>query len=277
LESGENDGRRKKERMTWKIWNEDCLDTLEFMLNDSVDLTVTSPPYDNLRTYNGYCFRFEEVAQELYRVTKSGGVVVWNVNDATVDGSETGTSFRQALYFKECGFNLHDTMIWVKPSPPPQTKVGMRYTSATEYMFVLTKGRPKTFNPIHIPCDTAGKKSGGKTQTAPNGSTRLDRVVAREGKTVKDTKPMTNAWVMSHNTNGVGHPAVFPETLAKNHILSWSNKGDLVFDPFVGSGTTGKVARELGRRFIGADISNEYAEMARRRIAESEAANDDEL
>lgn len=262
--------------MTWKVWNEDCLDTLEFMLDNSVDLTVTSPPYDNLRTYNGYCFRFEEVAQELYRVTKPGGVVVWVVGDATVQGSETGTSFRQALYFKECGFNLHDTMIYAKQNPIPQNH--NRYEQQFEFMFVLSKGKPKTFNPIKVPTINGGKVIDWGKRRA------VAETAARRGS--DESKPIVtnpeknrfNIWTYPVGGNGsFKHPAPFPESLARDHVLSWSNTGDLVFDPFVGSGTTGKVARELGRRFIGADISKEYAEMARRRIAESEAANDDEL
>lgn len=261
---------------TWKVWNEDCLDTLEFMLSNSVDLTVTSPPYDNLRTYNGYCFRFEEVARELYRVTKPGGVVVWVVNDETVDGSETGTSFKQALFFKDVGFRLHDTMIWNKGGFSAVGALTTRYGPVFEFMFVLSKGKPKTFNPLKDrPNKNAGKKITG-TVRSPDGSTRAMSTV---GRVLKDFGQRFNVWEIDpqRQRGEDRHPAPFPEALARDHIISWSDRGDLVFDPFVGSGTTGKVARELGRRFIGADISREYADMARRRIAESVAANDEEL
>ena len=96
------------------IFNEDCLNTMRAMPDGVIDLVITSPPYDDLRNYKGYSFDFESIAKELFRVVKEGGVVVWVVGDATVDGSETGTSFRQALFFKEVGFNLHDTMIYMK-------------------------------------------------------------------------------------------------------------------------------------------------------------------
>ena len=257
----------------WKVYNEDCLDTLEFMLDASVDLTVTSPPYDNLRTYNGYCFNFEEVARELYRVTKTGGVVVWNVGDAVVDGSETGTSFRQALYFKEIGFRLHDTMIWRKTDFKPKTH--NRYEQEFEFMFILSKGKPSKFNGIR---DKKNKHAGhvmtGTVREA-DGTTRA--MSGAQSKVIAEFGLRGNVWDIQPVKGGNGHPAPFPEVLARDHIISWSDHGDLVFDPFTGSGTTGKVARELGRRFIGADISKDYAEMARRRIAESVAANDEEL
>src|SRR5690554_5399491 len=139
-----------------KIYNMDCLEGMKDIPDNTIDLTVTSPPYDNLRTYNGYSFDFEGIAKELYRVTKDGGVVVWVVGDATIKGSETGTSFRQALFFKEIGFNLHDTMIYAKNSYMPLTH--RRYEQAFEYMFIFSKGKPKTFNPIMISCKTVGTK-----------------------------------------------------------------------------------------------------------------------
>ena len=257
----------------WKIYNEDCLDTLEFMLDASVDLTVTSPPYDNLRTYNGYCFNFEEVARELYRVTKPGGVVVWNVNDATVDGSETGTSFRQALFFKDCGFNLHDTMIYQKANPGGARGSNYAYWQSFEFMFVFSKGRPKTTNLLQDRPNADGGRTGKQGgRRAKDGAVEEGRVITTEAFGRR-----TNIWKYATTVTdklAKGHPAPFPEALARDHIISWSDRGDLVFDPFTGSGTTGKVARELGRRFIGADISKDYAEMARRRIA---AAADDEL
>lgn len=96
----------------------DCVELMKEIPDDFIDLTVTSPPYDNLRDYNNEMTwnfeKFKEVAKELFRITKPGGVVVWVVGDATIKGSETGTSFRQALFFKDCGFNLHDTMIYKK-------------------------------------------------------------------------------------------------------------------------------------------------------------------
>ena len=129
-----------------KIYNENCLDTMARMEDNFIDLTVTSPPYDNLREYNGYSFDFENIAKELYRVTKVGGVVVWIVGDATKNGNEYGTSFKQALFFKECGFNLHDTMIYRKLNYLPITT--NRYEPQFEYMFILSKSKLKTFNPI---------------------------------------------------------------------------------------------------------------------------------
>jgi DNA modification methylase len=131
-----------------KIICGDCLEVMKKIPDGSVDLVLTSPPYDNLRTYNGYNFDFEGIAKELHRVTKDGGVIVWVVGDATIKGSETGTSFKQALYFKEIGFNLHDTMIYHKNNYPPLTH--NRYEQCFEYMFVFSKRYLKSFNPIMV-------------------------------------------------------------------------------------------------------------------------------
>jgi len=145
-----------------KIYNEDCLDTMKHMPDNFIDLVVTSPPYDKLRDYKGFTFDFENIAKELYRVTKQGGVVVWVVADATVNGSETGTSFKQALYFKEIGFNLHDTMIYYRWSGPLTHR---RYEQEFEYMFILVKGKLETFNPIMIDCKYYGIEGDRKGQT----------------------------------------------------------------------------------------------------------------
>ena len=244
----------------------DCLEVLKTLESVSIDLTVTSPPYDNLRTYNGYTFDFEGIAQELYRVTKDGGVVVWVVADATIKGSETGTSFRQALFFKDCGFNLHDTMIWAKTQSGSVGSLN-RYESVFEYMFVLAKGKIGCSNII---CDKANKRCGD----VQHGSIRQ-----KDGSTRKTTqygKKKVNEFGRRHNVWCVApemsqskrqHPAQFPEALANDHILSWSNPGDTVLDPFCGSGTTGKMALLNGRKFIGIEISEEYCEIARARIA----------
>lgn len=253
----------------------DCLDVMRDMLPDgSVDLTVTSPPYDNLRTYNGTLNdwtpeKWQAIIRELFRVTKQGGVVVWIVGDATINGSETGTSFRQALYAMDCGFRLHDTMIWRKIDPPPQTRVGRRYTSCFEYMFVFAKGSLATFNEIRIPCKGGGKRSSIGTQRDADGVKRAGRLAARVGKVVNATKPAHNVWE-SPTGKSRDHPAVFPEALVRDHILSWSNPGDTVFDPFLGSGTTGKMAILEGRRFIGIEREPNYFAIACRRIEDAQ-------
>ena len=252
-----------------KIHNENCLLTMARMPDDFIDLTVTSPPYDNLRTYDGSLdwgeHIWKPVIQDLFRITKQGGVVVWVVGDATIKGSETGTSFKQALYFKEIGFNLHDTMIWRKTDPPPQTKEGRRYTLAHEYMFVFTKGKIVTFNPIMIPTKNAGKKANSGTQRDSDGSKRQDRLDAMSIRFTMPTKPMQS--VVEYPTGkDKEHPAVFPEQIANDHIISWSNENDLVYDPFMGSGTTGKMAKILKRNFIGSEVSKDYCDIAEKRI-----------
>jgi len=247
-----------------KIYNENCLETMAKMPDNFVDLTVTSPPYDNLRDYKGYTFDFESIAKELFRVTKQGGVVVWVVADATINGSETGASFKQALYFKEVGFNLHDTMIYEKANISFPDAI--RYYNCFEYMFIFSKGKPKTFNPIKVKNPLAGKPvtstKRGKDGIVIPDSGLLNKKVRPDQSTIR------NIWIYANGCQGINqnHPAVFPEKLAEDHILSWSNEGDLVYDPFMGSGTTGKMALMLKRNYIGSEISPEYCAIAQQRI-----------
>lgn len=242
------------------IYNEDCLETMKRMEDNFIDLTVTSPPYDNLRTYHGYSFDFQAIAKELFRVTKVGGVVVWVVGDATINGSETGTSFRQALFFKECGFRLYDTMIWEKPSPQAPTEG--RYYDVFEYVFILSKNKPKSLNLL------ADRKnsSAGLVSKKETRSCREDRKTLSAKRTVAEYSRRFNVWHISRGRNSTKHPAVFPEALARDHIISWSNEGDLIYDPFMGSGTTAKMAILTNRNYIGSEISEEYCEIIRKRL-----------
>lgn len=252
-----------------------CSEASRFMSklpDEFVDLTVTSPPYDNLRDYKGYSFNFEAIAHQLFRITKPGGVVVWVVNDQTKKGSETLTSFKQAIYFvEECGFNI-ETMIYAKTNPMPQQKLHKRYAQAFEYMFVFSKGLPAEFNPLMEPCKYAGS-------TNNVGFRQKDGTIKRKKiNHIKDEKIKSNIWFYrvgylhsSKDKIAFEHPAIFPEDLARDHILSWTKKGDLVFDPMSGSGTTLKQAKLLNRKYLGCDISSAYCKIARRRIGKVEA------
>ncbi len=254
----------------------DCIDCMAKMDANSIDLTVTSPPYDNLRTYEGSLQwnedTWKQVLKGLYRVTKQGGVVVWVVGDATIKGSETGTSFKQALYAIEIGLSLYDTMIYRKTNKPPLNSP--RYEQEFEYMFIFSKGRPKSINLLSTGCKYAGKINNG---TARNSG--RDELVKKQGagKPCKDEKPLGNIWsfpVGCEKDNAGRHPAIFPEKLAQDHIFTWSNKGDTVFDPFTGSGTTGKMAMRLGRKFIGCEKVQEYYDIAKDRIERETAQVD---
>lgn len=243
-----------------KIHNENCLDTMAKMPDNFIDLTVTSPPYDNLRTYNGYSFPFEDIAKELFRITKDGGVVVWIVGDATVKGSETLNSFKQALYFKELGFYI-DTNIYQKQNYKPVN--AKRYDNVFEYIFILSKGQPKTFNPIMVEKARVKTESGKYRQKDGSMKTSIRKL--------NELKKATN--IFSYSVGGhiadkiaFEHPAIFPEDLAKDHIISWSNEGDLVYDPFMGSGTTAKMAILNNRSYIGSEISKEYCEISEKRL-----------
>jgi DNA modification methylase len=246
----------------------DCMDGMREIRDASVDLTVTSPPYDGLRDYKGFTFDSSVVIEQLYRVTKQGGVVVWIVNDQTINGSETGTSFRQALRFIETGFCLHDTMIWQKLSPFQHSN---RYIQQFEYMFVFSKGKPKTANLI---CDRRNIYHGTSihgTERQANGQTK-ELSTIQKSKEVKEFGARYNVWdIPPEKNNQTGHPAVFPERLVSDHIRTWSNYGDVVLDPFAGSGTTLIAAKKLGRNYIGFEISTEYYISASERLAKEQA------
>jgi len=248
----------------------DCLDRMRQIPHNSIDLTVTSPPYDNLRTYNGNNEFWNEsvwkdVIKNLYLRTAPGGLVVWVVGDATVKGSETGTSFKQALWAMECGFNLHDTMIYAKPNFSAVGALKTRYAPVFEYMFIWSKGKTKTFNPIKDRiCKTAGKSKSG-TIRQKDGSTKR---MSNEGWVQPKYGQRYNIWEISPQSVK-GHPAPFPVSLAKDHIISWSNEGDTVLDPFMGSGTTGLAAANTNRNFIGIELDSEYFAIAESRINEA--------
>lgn len=252
------------------IYNCNCIEGLKQLDSNSVDLTVTSPPYDNLRDYNGAEWNFEifkTIAEELYRVTKPGGIIVWVVGDAVIKGSETGTSFKQALYFKEIGFNLHDTMIYEKNSSSFPARIdSKRYTQIFEYMFIFTKGQIR--KDITLIADKRNKWAGwtgwGKhTSYEANGTLKKVSSI----KPISEFSLRNNIWKYSVSFNDkTNHPAVFPEQLAQDHILSWSVEGDLVLDPFMGSGTTAKMALLNKRNYIGFEQNKEYYEESLKRV-----------
>lgn len=248
----------------YKILEGDCVSVLAGMDAEIVDLTITSPPYDNLRDYKGYCFNFESIANALYRITKQGGVVVWVVGDK-INGGRTLTSFKQGVYFQNIGFRMHDVMIYQKKNTPFMRNNA--YTNCFEFMFILSKGKPKTFNPIMEKTVRHGVEMCAYNKL-PDGINKK-RLVE-----LKKEKVRNNIWQYAVGLHGTTsdkiafkHTAVFPEGLAKDHILSWSNEGDVVLDPMCGSGTTGKMALLNNRKFIGIDISKEYIELTKERIA----------
>jgi DNA modification methylase len=256
-----------------RIHHCDALELLKRLPSDSIDMILTSPPYDSLRLYKGFTWDFEAIAKESFRVLKQGGVLVWVVGDATVNGSETLTSFRQALYFVDsCGFRMHDTMIYDKQSTFEPANV--RYFQVFEYMFVLAKGDAK---PVFNPVMKANKYAGAKINSTSRKASGETQPKSGNGKLQNDESPLNNIWQIDNGFNkstldveAFEHPAIFPETLAERHIYSWSNTGDIVLDYFSGSGTTAKIARNMGRNFIGCDLSSEYVELARRRLSNTD-------
>jgi site-specific DNA-methyltransferase (adenine-specific) len=243
------------------------LDYLKIVPDNSIKFVLTSPPYDELRNYDGYSFDFESIAKELTRTLADGGVIIWNVSDATINGSETGTSMRQALFFMSCGLRLHDTMIYEKKNPMPASRSSKRYHQAWEYIFCFSKGTPETFNPFMVPAKyahvNANMKHRGKdgnieyTKTKRNSHTKVRNIFTYSvggGQSTTDKE--------AH-----GHPALMPEKLAEDQILTWTNPGDTVFDPFNGAGTSGKMAVKNQRNYIGTELSSSYCDLSVLRIS----------
>jgi site-specific DNA-methyltransferase (adenine-specific) len=255
-----------------KIVHGNCAEELNKLEDGSVDAFITSPPYDELRDYNGYSFPFEEIATQMYKKLAKGGVIVWVVGDSVLKGSETGSSFRQAIFFQELGLNIHDTMIYEKNgSSFPARRTGNRYSQVFEYMFVFSKGKPKTANLI---CDKPNKWSGWTTFGKGTNRDKNGKLIAGKGrKPTPEFSPRHNVWKFNtgkaYTTKddfAFEHPAMFPESLAEDHIMTWTNPGDFVVDPFVGAGTTTKMAAINDRRWLGIDISEEYVEIAVKRM-----------
>ena len=245
----------------------ECTAYMATMSANAVDMVVTSPPYDNLRDYEGFSFDCTEVAKGLYRVVKEGGVVVWVVGDR-INGGRSLTSFEHAFTFRSAGFTVFDAMIYRKRNTPFMRK--RAYTNCYEFMFVFSKGIPSTFNPLRSPSVRSGQEELPYLKGTDGVNRKTTRLLSKH-------KVRTNIWSYAVGKNGTTrdmyafeHPAMFPENLARDHILSWSNPGDLVFDPMCGAGTTCKMAKVTGRRWLGVDISEKYVAIAKRRIAETD-------
>lgn len=252
------------------IYNMDCVEGMNLLGDSSIDLTVTSPPYDNLRKYNGFTFDYKNVMEQLYRITKHGGIVVWIVGDKVEKGSKTLTSFEQALFAKSIGFDIYDVIIYEKTSPSPPHK--RRYFNSFEYMFILSKGKPNTVNLLKDRLNkTSGRNTGKITRRELDGSLTMKKSIE-----IQEYGIRTNVWIYDVGNNkstkdkiAFKHPAIFPEKLAEDHILSWSNEGDVVLDPFAGSGTTAKMSILNNRQYLGFEISKEYYDIAETRIQEA--------
>lgn len=250
----------------FKIHNEDCVETLRRMPDEFIDMTITSPPYDDLRVYKGYHLPLDEIIDGLYRKTKDGGVVIWVVGDRTYKGNETLTSFRQAIAFQERGFNVHDTMIYAKNNPIP-SDCGSRYRQCFEYMFCFSKGKPKTFNPLMQAIKQEKAFKSFRITKEGRNDLEHDHVAPKERK-VNNIFSYNVGTSSSKDKIAFKHPAIFPEQLVEDQIKTWTNEGDIVYDCFMGSGTTAKVAHLLKRRWLGSEISSEYIDIAEKRLSE---------
>lgn len=247
-----------------KIYSENCLDTMRRIPDGFIDMSITSPPYDDLRDYNGYHFPVEEIAAGLFAKTKEGGVVVWVVGDRTVNGDETLSSFSHAFAFREAGFRIHDTMIYAKNNPIP-SDCGKRYRQCFEYMFCFSKGQPKTFNPLTQPIKHEKAFKSFRITKVGRNDLAHDHVAPKERK-VNNIFFYNVGTSSSKDKIAFEHPAIFPEQLVEDQVRSWSNRGEVVYDPFMGSGTTAKIAHLLKRRWLGSEISSEYVTLAEKRL-----------
>lgn len=256
----------KWEDLNVEIVNQDSLFFMKTLPDEHIDMVITSPPYDDIRNYNGYSFPFEDMAKELFRVLKQGGVIIWVVADATRSGSETGTSFKQALFFESIGARIHDTMIYAKNNPMPTG--GKRYQQSFEYMFCFSKGTPKTFNPIMVKSKYKGTAS--MNNRGEDGTIDYTEVERTEFHKVSNIFYYSiGGGITTKDKMAFEHPAIFPEKLADDQINTWSNENDLIYDPFLGSGTTAKMAMLSKRHFIGSEIAPEYIDISRRRLEET--------
>lgn len=247
-----------------KIVCGDCIKVMKAIPDNTIDLIVTSPPYDNLRTYNGFNFEFPKIAEQMYRILKKTGVAVWVVGDRITDGNKSLTSFRQAIQFQDIGFKIHDVMIYKKKNTPFMRSNA--YTNCYEFMFVLTKNKPKVFHPLMEPT----RRNGFEMLVHNKKADGINKKIM--GK-LNEEKVRTNIWEYAVGLGGTTndkiafqHPAVFPESLVADHITSWTDEGDIVLDPMCGSGTTPKVSKMLNRKYIGIDISEEYCAIAKERV-----------
>jgi len=247
-----------------KIYLENCIETLARMSGDLLDMTITSPPYDDLRDYNGYHFPVEEIAAGLFAKTKPGGVVIWVVGDRTLNGDETLSSFKHALTFQAAGFRVHDTMIYAKNNPIP-SDCGKRYRQCFEYMFCFSKGQPATFNPLMQPIKQEKAFKSFRITKVGRNDLEHDHVAPRERK-VNNIFYYNVGTSSSKDRIAFEHPAIFPEQLVEDQISTWTNEGDIVYDCFMGSGTTAKVAQLMKRRWLGSEVSAEYVEIANARL-----------
>jgi site-specific DNA-methyltransferase (adenine-specific) len=252
-----------------RLYNMDCLEYTKTVSSDEIDMVLTSPPYDNIRDYHGNNFNFENfklIAAELARLIRPGGVIVWNVADATVNGSETGTSMRQALYFMDLGLRLHDTMIYAKNNPIPSSNTNKRYHQAWEYIFVLSKGTPETFNPIQVKAKYSHVQNRGRFRGTKNDSEYVP-IKRNEYTKVRNVFEYSiGGGITTTDKVAFGHPALMPEKLAEDMIRTWTNAGNTVFDPFSGAGTTAKMCLQSHRKFIGTEISPTYCEIFKTRL-----------
>jgi len=251
--------------MAYQLHQQDCVEWMLTQPHESIDCVLTSPPYDNIRSYNGYTFDFESTATELVRLLAPGGVIIWNVADATQGGSETGTSMRQALYFMSLGLRLHDTQIYVKRNPMPTNVQTRRYHQAWEYMFVFSKGTPAVFNPIQVDAKYTG--NARMKYRGTDGTIEYKTTIRNVKTKLRNVFEYTiGGGHTTKNKQLSSHPALMPEQLALDQLTTWADTHSVIYDPFAGAGTTLWAAQQLGFSSVGTEIDSDYCALIHDRM-----------
>lgn len=247
----------------------DACEILPTIRESSVDLTVFSPPYDGLRDYKGKpSFDMAVLGREILRVTKEGGVCCMVIQDATKNGAKSLTSFRTACLFADLGWRLFECCIYSRAGVPGAwwTK---RFRVDHEYIFIFTRGDglPRRFDKTSLMVESkyAGITAGGTKRTTKGDFVAIKKTVISPLK-CRGTIWHYAASNTERNKTKSEHPATYPDSLARDIISCFSKEGDLVLDPMMGSGTTGIASVNMGRRFLGIEISVQYMEIAKRRF-----------
>lgn len=251
-----------------KVHCMECVEGMEMLPDDCVDLVVTSPPYDAVRKYNGFAFDLHQTGAQIHRVLKDGGIAAMVIQDQTKDFGKSLTSFRTIIdWCDSFGFKLFECVIYRK-NGSEGAWWKHRFRVDHEYIPLFLKGdRPAYFDkqPLRVPSKHGGKVMSGSGNRRTDGAT--NGTVRRE---INATKCRGTIWnyLMAGDKNPLKrkHPAVFPDAIPSDLIQCFCPPGGIVLDPFIGSGSTAVQALKHERHFIGFDISQEYCDLCNQRL-----------
>ncbi len=248
-------------------------DELKKLDANSVQTVITSPPYFQLRKYEAgkeeigneptldqYVQSLMDVFAGVRHVLKPDGTFWLNLGDTMKNGSLLGMPWKVAFAMKDAGWCLRSEIVWAKPNPMPESAKN-RPTRSHEKLFLFTQKKSGyKFNQLKEPAVYAGVSRGGSTNRYEQNASGMDAKVY-------DTRNKRDVWSVKPATLSGAHFAIFPDDLIAPCIEAGSDPGNVVLDPFSGSGTTGVVARKLGRDYIGVELSVKYAQLSKERIS----------